>query len=209
MAAKKAFIWDLDGTLLDSYEIIVSSLCELFAERGIALDPEEVHGHAIRSSVSDYLHEMEEETGFRFEDMKARYQEISGGKKLEIRPFPESVPVLARLAEQGCEHFVFTHRGRTTLPVLGNTGLAPFFREVVSMEEGFPRKPAPDALLYLIGKYGLDPASTFYVGDRTLDMDCAKNAGIRGVLFLPEGSFCEPNGSEERVIRELWELTEE
>ena len=49
---RKAFIWDLDGTLLDSYEIIVSSLQKTYQEYGIQTDKENVHRHVIRYSVS-------------------------------------------------------------------------------------------------------------------------------------------------------------
>ena len=40
-------------------------------------------------------------------------------------------------------------------------------------------------------------------------MDCAKNAGIRGILFLPEGSPCVPNGAESVVVHDLREIGEE
>ena len=110
------------------------------------------------------------------------------------------------MKKQGARHFVYTHRGKTTDAVLNNLGLSECFTEVVTSQNGFARKPAPDALLYLMDKYRLDPKSTFYVGDRTIDMDCARNAGVRGILFLPEGSYCVPNGTENRIIHDLRDL---
>lgn len=59
MKNTKAFIWDLDGTLLDSYEIIVSSLYENYKEYGIELNKEDIHKHVIRYSVSSFIQKME------------------------------------------------------------------------------------------------------------------------------------------------------
>ena len=50
--SKPVFIWDLDGTLLDSYGIIVDSLCKIYKEKfDIELNKEEVHKEVIRYSV--------------------------------------------------------------------------------------------------------------------------------------------------------------
>ena len=50
-----AFIWDLDGTLLDSYGIIVSSLYQAYREFGVELDKEEIHREVISFSVGEFL----------------------------------------------------------------------------------------------------------------------------------------------------------
>ena len=88
-----------------------------------------------------------------------------------------------------------------TIPVLENLGLDRFFREVVSSLNGFPRKPAPDALLYLLEKYRLETDRVYYVGDRTLDVGCAKSAGVRSVLYSPSGT-----GTADYVIRDLLDV---
>ena len=94
----------------------------------------------------------------------------------------------------------------STDEVLRRLGLYGFFDEIITGQSGFPRKPAPDALLYLIGKYALDPSETYYVGDRTIDMDCARNAGVSGILYRPNDSLCEPNGSERYIVSDLVQI---
>ena len=116
---------------------------------------------------------------------------------------PQAVEVLTELRARGIMHFLFTHRGASTAAVLARTGLAGLFCEILTAQSSFPRKPAPDALRYLVDQYVLNPAATWYVGDRTLDMDCAARAGIRGILFCPPGSPVCPTGTEERVIDAL------
>ena len=68
-------------------------------------------------------------------------------------------------------------------------------------------KPSGEGVNYLAEKYALDKAATAYIGDRTLDVLCAKDAGVQAILYLPEDSCVEPTGKEDRIIRELRELT--
>ena len=204
----KAYIWDLDGTLLDSYEVISSSVADTCRSFGLDVAQAEAHRQVIRHSVTFYLSETADRFGLPFDEMMARYSDISGQRKERIRAMPHAQDALEGLKEQGACHFVYTHRGKTTDAVLARLGLQEYFTEIVTSLNDFPRKPAPDAILYLMKKYGLSPETTFYVGDRNIDMDCAKHAGIQGILFQPEGSYCEPNGSESRIVHDLREMIE-
>lgn len=204
----RAFIWDLDGTLLDSYGIIVDGLYETYLEYGIECDKENIHRHVIKYSCSSFIHSMEKETKISFETMKERYSEISGEKKLGIQPIPHAKEILSDLKEQGDRHFVFTHRGKSTDAVLQNLNLKEYFEEVITSQENFARKPAPDAIHYLIQKYQLNPANTFYVGDRSIDMECAKNAGVKGILYLEPNGYGEKSGFESYVVGDLLEIKE-
>lgn len=197
----KAFIWDLDGTLLDSYGVIVSSLCQTLEELGLSMDAGEIRRQATEGSVSQVIQRAAAETGRTFPDIKRRYSEISGARYPEIAAMPHAREALEAAAALGAVHFVYTHRGSTTAPVLKHLGLDHFFREVVSSLNGFPRKPAPDALLYLMEAHGLERDRVYYVGDRTLDVDCAANAGVTSVLYAPSGA-----GTADRVMRDLLDI---
>ena len=198
----KAVIWDLDGTLFDSYDVIVDSIQLTFAEFGIQVSKEEIHRHAICFSISSLFAEYAQRHYMDVELLKARYSEISGGKYMDIKVMKNGREVLQALADKGIVNYIFTHRGKTTVPVLNNLELTPFFREIITSQNGFARKPAPEGLLYLIEKYDLDLTHTYYVGDRSLDMECARNAGIPGILFMPEGSF-DVSGAETYRVKDL------
>lgn len=197
----KTFIWDLDGTLLDSYGVIVSSLCRTLEELNVPMEEAEIRRRAQKGSVSDVLRYAAAETGRPFPEIKSRYSEISGGRYLEIPAMPHAREILEETAALGAAHYVYTHRGSTTAPVLEHLGLDRFFKEVVSSLNGFPRKPAPDALLYLMEAHHLEKDRVYYVGDRTLDVDCAKNAGVHSVLYAPAGA-----GKADYVVRDLLDI---
>lgn len=205
---RKAVIWDLDGTLLDSYDVIVGSLKLVMEEQGITLNYYSIWNHAITYSVSSFLKEQTATYGLPLEQLKQRYQQISGSKYLEIRLMKNAVEILRTLQSRGIENYVFTHRGRTTLPVLDNLGLTGYFKEILTSQSGFARKPAPDAIAYLLSKYDLQKENTYYVGDRNLDMQCAKNAGIPGILLLADNTPGEAAGEETYIVNDLLEIAE-
>ena len=60
------------------------------------------------------------------------------------------------------------------------------FSGFITADMDFPRKPAPDAILYILNEYGLNPEKTVMVGDREIDVLSGKNAGIDGILFDPD-----------------------
>jgi HAD superfamily hydrolase (TIGR01549 family) len=203
---KKAFIWDLDGTLLDSYEIIVSSLKETINEMGIFVDSEEIAKHVIEHSVSSFMERILPKANKSSEEIKKRYSEISSARTMNIKAMPNAAELLHNLCDLQVLNFVYTHRGRSTEAVLENIGIKQYFKEIVTSQSGFPRKPDPDAINYLVHKYKLDKDSTFYVGDRSIDIDCAKNAGIKSILFLPENSYGKKTGYEDFVVKNLLEI---
>ena len=202
---KKSVIWDLDGTLLDSYHVIVDSVSLTFAEFGIECAKEVIHSIAIHDSVSGLFKEYGNRAGVDRKLLSQRYSEISAGKYQMIKAENQAYEVLRRLTEKGVNHYVFTHRGKTTIPVLDHLNMTSYFRQIITSQNGFQRKPNPEGLHYLIEANDLDRSHTYYVGDRKLDMECARNAGIPGILYMPEGSY-NVSGDETFRVKELLDI---
>ena len=203
---KKAVIWDLDGTLFDSYGVIVESIYLTFQEQGIDLPLEDIHRYAINFSIKALFAKVAGEWGVSAEELHRRYSQISSGKYLEIQPMKNAMEALRVLTKLGVEHYVFTHRGKTTIPVLENLEMMGFFGDILTSQSGFARKPDPEGITYLMSKYKLDPECTYYVGYRGLDMECARNSGIPGILFLPKGSIDVSGGAETFIVRDLMDI---
>ena len=70
------------------------------------------------------------------------------------------------------------------MTILRDLGLDVYFTEILTSQSGFARKPSPEAATHLISKYHLKPERTFYIGDRTLDIEFAQNSGIQSINFL-------------------------
>ena len=203
---RRAFIWDMDGTLVDSYPAIVPAAQKTCAERGLHYTADYIHDYVIRTSVGTLLEQAAAELGTDFAPLKARFDELNDGSIGAIRAMAHAAETLAALSRAGHRNFVYTHRGASCPAILEQTGLAPCFTEVVTALRGFPRKPEPDAILYLLDKYALDPARSFYVGDRSLDIEAAENAGIGSILFLDPASPGHATGRETHLVRDLSEI---
>lgn len=185
---KTAFIWDLDGTLLDSYEAILSGIEETFGQFSIPYDKEKVREFILKFSVQDLLEQVAEERKLDVEVLNQVRAQSLAEKNAQIVLMPGAREVLNWADQVGIRNFVYTHKGDNAFTILKNLGLESYFTEILTSQSGFERKPSPEAATYLLDKYQLDPEKTYYIGDRTLDVEFAKNSGIQSINFL-ESSF--------------------
>ena len=140
-----AYIWDLDGTLLDSYGSIVSSLAEVARNSGAEDGEDEILQSVKRGAVSAYLRDLSGRSGRAYDELYDEYRRISHDRMEEITLIPEARETLSALQAAGCRHFVYTHRGPSTNALLTRLGLKDFFTEIVTFENGFRPKPSGEA----------------------------------------------------------------
>ena len=185
---KTAFIWDLDGTLLDSYEAILSGIKETFAQFSIPYDKEKVREFILRYSVQDLLEQVAEERNLDAEVLNQMRAQSLAEKNAQVVLMPGAREVLAWADQAGIQQFVYTHKGDNAFTILRDLGLESYFKEILTSQSGFTRKPNPEAANYLLDKYELNPNNTYYIGDRSLDVEFAQNSGLQSINFL-ESSF--------------------
>lgn len=189
---KIAFIWDLDGTLLDSYEAILSGIEETFAQFAIPYDKGKVREFILKYSVQDLLVQVAEERKLDVEVLNQVRAQSLAEKNAQVVLMPGAREMLAWADQAGIQQFVYTHKGDNALTILRDLGLESYFTEILTSQSGFARKPSPEAANYLIDKYQLNPDNTYYIGDRTLDVEFAQNSGIQSLNFLEstyEGNY--------------------
>ena len=80
-------------------------------------------------------------------------------------------------------------------------GLNGLFTDVVTGEDGFPLKPAPDALNALMERNGLKKDACLMLGDRDIDIGAGVNAGIRTLLYDDENRYPQS-------VSETWRCTD-
>ena len=181
---KTAFIWDLDGTLLDSYEAILSGIEETFAQFSISYDKDKVREFILKYSVQDLLVQVAEERKLDVEVLNHVRAQSLAEKNAQVVLMPGAREMLAWADQAGIQQFVYTHKGDNALTILRDLGLESYFTEILTSQSGFVRKPSSEAATYLLDKYQLDPEKTYYIGDRTLDVEFAQNSGIQSINFL-------------------------
>ena len=191
----KNYIWDFDGTLFDTYPVMLVALEQTIAKHGIHYEGDLAYfikKYSIRKFALDYA----------TPDFIVDYHALEAKLQTDVKFYPEIPAILADIIEKGGQNFVVSHRDDQTYAYLGD--LAPLFTEIITSDNQFARKPDPEALTYLIDKYKLDPSQTAMVGDRPLDIQAGQNAGVKTILFDEAGIFLDNKLNADLLIQ-TWE----
>lgn len=165
-------LWDLDGTIFDTYPAIVDSFIDLHVEvHGKPTDKVEALRWLKKTSQDALDH-------YGMPEHIERFKELHNKRSEAGSPLFSGVKEILAAAEV---NVIVTHREKVaTLELLEKWGMSDYFQEVVSPEDdGFPRKPDAAAYQYVHDKYKLDWA----IGDRALDLIPAKAVGMKTCAF--------------------------
>ncbi|HGA2054729.1 TPA: HAD-IA family hydrolase [Streptococcus agalactiae] len=185
---KLTFIWDLDGTLIDSYVPIMEALEETYRHFGLIFDKELIHECILQESVGQLLVNLSEEEQIPHEKLKAYFTKEQESRDSKIHLMPYAKEILEWTKEQDIPNFMYTHKGASTHSVLETLQISHYFDEILTGVSGFERKPHPQGINYLVKRYSLDKSMTYYIGDRPLDLEVAQNAGIKSINLRLENS---------------------
>ncbi len=197
----QTFVWDLDGTLIDSYPAIMRALEATYQAYQLSFDYEQLQRYILAHSVGQLLDEIAERKQLDVQKLKQFYSADLKKRDAELQLFPDSLAILDWTKEKGIVNFIYTHKGNNTDHVLQQLGIAAYFTESLHSQSGFARKPSPEAMNYLVEKYGLEKNQTYYIGDRKLDMEFALNSGVQSINLTQE------NSSHNTKIDNLWQIT--
>jgi len=196
--------WDFDGTLLDSYPAMVRSFVAAAADFGIAVTPARALS-LMKENLRYCCDIIGGAHGVSSDALIAAFRRHEQDElKLGLPPIAGIPETLKTLHDAGVQHYVATHRDLQCRELLEKAGLAQYFSGYVTQEDGLPRKPAPDMLLHLVRKHGLNPAECVMIGDRPLDTEAGINAGVLSVLLDMEDRF--PEGKCSVRVRNAGEL---
>ncbi|MBR3978131.1 MAG: HAD-IA family hydrolase [Oscillospiraceae bacterium] len=175
------FIWDFDGTLFDTYPLIIENLRKALQEYDCDCDPTEAMRlmlDNIAAARNYYASKYGLDPEQLLEAYNRHHQKVIAA--LQAKPIAGVQAVLEHIRATGRRSYIFTHRKYDeTVAFLKKYGLEGYFQEIVGQDTAhFAWKPAPDALLYLMEKYKMKPEETVMVGDRDCDLGSARNAGI-------------------------------
>ena len=190
--SKTAFIFDLDGTLLDSVYEHVNAWARALREENIDVPIWKIHrrigmsgGLFSAALVRELGHEISDEKKQKLRDLHAQYYNAVSAN---VKPLPGAVALLQHLSANGIAWSIATSSHiKTAGPVLAKLGVDPAKNVVVTRDQTRYAKPDPDLFLVAAEKLQADIASCVVVGDAVWDMLAATRARALGIGFLSGG----------------------
>ena len=179
------YLFDLDGTLIDSIELILRSYRHTMkVHRGVE-PPDEIWMAGLGTPLWVQFRTWTEDEA-EIQAMVATYREYNlAHHDALVRPYDGVVERVRALKAKGGQIGLVTSKMRHgALRGLAVAGLADVFDAVVGSDEVTHPKPHPEPVLKAIDLLGADPARTVFIGDSRHDLECGRAAGVRTAAVL-------------------------
>lgn len=198
-------IWDFDGTLFDTYPFMTNIFKKVLEEEG-HIEPYQDILNLMKQSMNHVFRYYIEKYSLK-DTFNEKFKRYSMEQQLtSCKPFPDVEEVCRFISNSGKFNYLFTHRGESSINFLEEYGLHDYFKDFITSQHGFEKKPSPHAILHLIEKHGMKPKEAIMIGDRDIDIISAKNAGIAACLFAPEDERCDAADYTIHSIKELYDI---
>lgn len=174
----ETFLFDLDGTLVDSVLDLATGINLLRGELGLTPLPIERVRACVGDGATQLVMRAISEVPFCDANLK-RFLTLYGEHLLDqTRIYPGILDFLDRHRHQRLG--VVTNKPYAyTLPVLAGLGLAPYFEVVVGGDTCSEKKPHPAPVQHALQQLGTTPHSAVMIGDHHTDLRAGAAAGVR------------------------------
>ncbi len=182
MPAERAFIFDLDGTLLDSLADLANAVNHALTARGCPAHPEAAYRYFVGNGMR-VLVRRAAPPECPDADLLALAREVESCYAETwhhcTRPYPGVSDLLRELCRRGVPVGVLSNKpDEFTRRMVAHFFPEVDFFAVYGQREGVPVKPDPTAALQMIAELGMSPDRVYFVGDSRVDMETAVNAGM-------------------------------
>ncbi|MBR2039317.1 MAG: HAD family hydrolase [Phascolarctobacterium sp.] len=192
MKQYKAVLYDLDGTLLDTYEMNMIPLQQIIREEL----GEERTLEQLRPFYSQPGLKTMADLGIRdIDGVYARWVSYVNRYEKGAVPYPGIPEVLQTFQATGIRQAVVSSKMHAQYRIdMDRWGLAQYMETAVLAEDTLRHKPHPDPILECLRRMDLTPDDVIYIGDAQSDLDAARNAGVDFGFAGWSGGAASPAG---------------
>jgi pyrophosphatase PpaX len=179
----KAVVFDMDGTLVNSREMILAAYAHVARTHGLPAPAEANILAHMGKSMKDIMQSL-----FPGVDVEPLLE--TNGKYVRTNPatlYAGVLDLLQELRDGGWKLAVVTGGNKAVQHHLDEHGMASYFSSVVHTDRIKTHKPDPEGVLLALKEIGVDPSNAIMVGDMDYDILAGKNAGIKTTIGLTHG----------------------
>lgn len=185
MSGLKLAVFDVDGTLIDSREIIHRAMDRAFMRAGLGEMPYDRVRTIVGLELSEAIARLAppdiggERLMLLCNYYKEAFVEQRADPAFEEPLYEGALDTLVRLSDEGWLLGVATGKARRGLDIVfGHHGLHRYFQTLQTVDHGIG-KPHPRMVLDAMAETGVRPEETVVIGDTSFDMLMARSAGTR------------------------------
>ncbi len=181
---KKAFIFDLDGTIVDSVGAIADCANFCIGEKGLSPQPVEAYMQFAGDGQYELIKRALRASGDTelkyYDEVMARYIELFKDRcHIGCTPYDGMEATLRKLKEKGVKLAVLSNKAHhNTIKVVEYVYGQGFFDYIQGQMDHIEKKPSPDGAYMVMKELGVTPCECVYVGDTSVDMITGHRAGI-------------------------------
>lgn len=194
----RAVVWDLDGTIINSFGIFTQLVTDIAPELELAEPSPEAlicnYYGSLQDSISGvFNHKMSE---VQLEDFMSRFltAQETHYTDLEGHFFEDAVLLSGELAVKGLKQALVTNRDHarrgtaSPIHIIDNSPLKDHIREIICGDDSEFRKPDPRVLGDLLTRWDFGPIEVLIIGDQLVDAQLAVNIGSRAIIVNRENA---------------------
>lgn len=180
----KALLFDVDGTLLDSFESNFAFIRELMKEKGYRPPAREEFLSLFHTSLWDVIKTLTKLTDdTEIQNIWNFARNNTAGLKTKPAVMPDGAEETVKLLSERYALGIATSRVKSTVYEPPLAALRPYFKVAVVYEDTINHKPHPEPLFLAAEKLGVSPDECVYIGDAETDMRASIAAEMHFVHF--------------------------
>src|SRR5690625_424441 len=202
----RTILFDLDGTLINTNDLIIEWFKHTFDNYGLNFTNEEIitfNGPPLRETFKMIDQD-------RAEEMIATYREHNLlNHDNYVTPFPHVVETIQELEKHGFNlGIVTTKMEKSVEKGLAITGLKPYFQTIITLDDVNNAKPHPEPVIKAMKELQGEPESTLMIGDNSHDIEAGHNAGVltAGVSWAQRGESFLQQFKPTYMLKDMREL---
>ena len=200
----KAAVLDLDGTLVDSVEILADVWSEGLNNEGINVTKEQIKhyiGIPLGSIIKNVLGKEDKNLENKLREAQ---REILFKKAETLRAFPDAVSMLEKLNSRNIKLLVASSAKEAWIKfAITKCSLDKYIYTYISGEKVRNPKPAPDILVEAFKLAGVEPREGVVIGDRETDTEPGMLIGALTILVDRDGIYKDRDVKADIVVKNL------